>query len=143
MRIAVGNAVIFAVYLGLCSVIFTSCGIYRSQRLSRLSRRAREILLAVTLISLIFLLLRGPLDLSFASNRFLIIFWLLSFAALMLSHETALGLLHFARARGRNLRNIVIVGELREAAALAERIEKESTFGYRVLQIIDPGDPTK
>jgi FlaA1/EpsC-like NDP-sugar epimerase len=83
------------------------------------------------------------LDLSFASNRFLIIFWLLSFAALMLSHETALGLLHFARARGRNLRNIVIVGELREAAALAERIEKESTFGYRVLQIIDPGDPTK
>ena len=57
----------------------------------------------------------------------------------MLFHEAALRLLHYARLRGRNLRHVVIVGELQEATALAERFEKESNFGYRVLDIIAPG----
>jgi exopolysaccharide biosynthesis polyprenyl glycosylphosphotransferase len=56
----------------------------------------------------------------------------------MLSHEAGLRLLHFARARGRNLRHIVIVGERQEASALAERFEKDSNFGYHVLDIIAP-----
>ena len=139
MRITVGNAVIFAVYLALCSAIFSSCGLYRSHRLTRVSRRAREVLLAATLIAVIFLLLRGPLDLSFATNRFLLLFWLLTFTSLMLFHEAALRLLHYARSRGRNLRHIVIVGERQEASALAERFEKDSNFGYHVLDIIAPG----
>ena len=104
-----------------------------------MSRRAREVLLAVTLITVIFLLLRGPLDLSFATNTFLLMFWLLAFGFLMLFHEAALRMLHYARLRGRNLRHVVIVGELQEATALAERFEKESNFGYRVLDIIAPG----
>jgi exopolysaccharide biosynthesis polyprenyl glycosylphosphotransferase len=140
MRVTVGNVVIFAVYMALCSAIFSGCGLYRSHRLTRVSRRAREVLLAATLITAIFLLLRGPLDLSFATNTFLLMFWLLVFAFLMLFHESALRLLHYARSCGRNLRHIVIVGELREATDLAERFEKESNFGYRVLDIIAPGD---
>jgi exopolysaccharide biosynthesis polyprenyl glycosylphosphotransferase len=138
MRVTVGNVVIFAVYIALCSAIFSGCSLYRSHRLSRLSRRVREVLLAVTLITVIFLVLRGPLELSFATNNFLIIFWLLTFTSLMLSHEAGLRLLHFARARGRNLRHIVIVGERQEASALAERFEKDSNFGYHVLDIIAP-----
>jgi FlaA1/EpsC-like NDP-sugar epimerase len=143
MRIAVGNAVVFAVYLALCSVIFSSCGLYRSHRLSVLRRRAREVLLAATLITAVFLFLRGPLDLSFAKNDFLLLFWLLVFFFLMLSHEAALRLLYYARSRGRNLRHIVIVGEQEEAAALAERIKKDSTLGYRVVGVIDPGGSTQ
>ena len=139
MRITVGNVVIFAVYLALCSAIFSSCGLYRSHRLSRVSRRAREVLMAATLITAIFLLLRGPLDLSFAKDRFLVVFWLLTFTSLLLSHEAAFRLLHYARSRGRNLRNIVIVGESQEATALAGRLEKDSNFGYHVLDIIAPG----
>ena len=143
MRIAVGNVVGFAVYLGLCAVIFSSCGLYRSHRLAHLGRRAREILLAVTLITGIFLLLRGPLDLSFARNNFLLLYWLLVFVSLMLFHEAALRLLYYARVRGRNLRHIVIVGEQQEAAMLAERIAKDSTLGYRVMGVIHPEGPAQ
>ena len=130
---------IFAVYIALCSAIFSGCGLYRSHRLTRVSRRAREVLLAVTLITVIFLLVRGPLDLSFATNTFLLMFWLLAFGFLMLFHEAALRMLHYARLRGRNLRHVVIVGELREATALRERFQKDSNFGYHVLEIIAPG----
>jgi FlaA1/EpsC-like NDP-sugar epimerase len=137
MRIALVNLIFFAGYLALCAAVFSSCGFYRSHRLSRRSRRAGEIFLAVTSITGVFLVLRGPFDLAFATNRFLLIFWLLIFTSLVLSHEAAQRLLYYARSRGRNLRSIVIVGEGREATALAERIEKDTALGYRVLRIID------
>jgi FlaA1/EpsC-like NDP-sugar epimerase len=139
MRIAVGNLVIFGIYTAVSAAIFTACGLYRSHRFSRPSRRAREILLAVTLITGMIFIARGPLELSFASNRFLLIFWLFLLLILVLAHEMAQQLLYYARSRGKNLRNIVIVGEWGEATDIAERFERNSNFGYRVLDIIDPG----
>jgi FlaA1/EpsC-like NDP-sugar epimerase len=137
MRIALINLVLFAVFLAVCWAILSSCGLYRSHRLSHRVRRLGEIFLAVTLISLLLLVTRGPLDLSFAKDTFLLVFWLLTFGFLGLSHEIAQQLLYYARFRGRNLRNIVIVGEGKEANDLAERIEENAALGYRVLRIID------
>ena len=139
MRVALGNLILFVVYFGVCAAIFSACGLYRSHRLSLCKRRMREILLAVSLVTGILVLARGPLELSFATNNFLLVFWPLLLAILVLAHEMAQQLLFYARSRGRNLRNIVIVGDWREATALAERFEKDSNFGYRVLDIIDPG----
>jgi len=137
MRIALVNLLLFAGYLALCSVIFSSCGFYRSHRLSHWSRQVREIFLAAALISGLLLVLRALFELSFAANRFLLLFWLLVFATLLLSRAVGHRLLYYARARGRNLRSIVVVGEGREATALAEQIEKDATLGYRVLRVID------
>jgi FlaA1/EpsC-like NDP-sugar epimerase len=139
MRITVGNVVSFALYLVLCRVIFSSCGLYRSHRLSVVTRRAGEIALAVGLITAIILVLRAPLELSFAKNSFLLLFGVVVLVSLMLSHEAALRLLYYARSRGRNLRHIVIVGEPEEAGDLAQRIAKDSTFGYHVVGVIHPG----
>ena len=143
MRITVGNAVIFALYMALCAAIFSACGLYRSHRFSRPSRRAREILLAVTLVMGIVFLSRGPLDFSFATNKFILLSWLFLLVILVLGHEAAQQLLYYARSRGKNLRNIVIVGELAEATNLAERLANDSNFGYRVLDIIAPGGSEK
>ena len=137
MRIAVVNVFLFVGYIALCSVTFSNFTFYHSHRLSHWSRRVREIVLAVTLITGILLLLRTPLVFSFATNTFLLIFWLLTTAVLVLSHITAQRFLYYARSRGRNLRSIVIVGEGREAATLAERIESDPARGYHVLRIID------
>jgi FlaA1/EpsC-like NDP-sugar epimerase len=139
IRITIGNLIVFALYLGLCSIIFTACGLYRSHRFSIALRRVREIVVAVTLVTAVIFLLRGLLDLSFAKDGFLLLFWLLLTVSLTLFHEMALRLLYFARWRGRNLRHIVIVGEMQEAAALAERIGKDSSLGYRVVDVIHPG----
>jgi FlaA1/EpsC-like NDP-sugar epimerase len=143
MRITVGNAVIFALFMALCAVIFSACGLYRSHRLSRVSRRAREILVAVTLVTGIVFMARGPLELSFARNKFILLSWLFLLVIFVLAHEAAQQLLYYARSRGKNLRNIVIVGELGEATELAEMLENDSNFGYRVLDIIAPGGSQK
>jgi FlaA1/EpsC-like NDP-sugar epimerase len=135
LRIKVVNMLIFAGYLALCSLIFALCRFYLSHRIGHWSRRVREILLATTLITGILLIL--PLRMRFATESFFIAFWLLTFAVLMLVRMVAQRLLYFARSRGRNFRNLVIVGEGIDASTLADRIEKESTLGYRVVQVIN------
>jgi FlaA1/EpsC-like NDP-sugar epimerase len=137
LRIALINVFLFAGYLALCSVICTSCGFYRSHRLSRRSRRVVESLVAATLMAAIIFALRRPFNLSFATDMFLILFWGLTCTSLAVFHLIAQQLLYYARSHGRNLRGIVIVGEGQEAAALADRIGKDTALGYRVLRIID------
>lgn len=137
MRIKLVNLFFSIGYLTLCAAIFSSCSFYLSHRLSYGSRQIREIFLAVILIAVTLLVLRWPLQLGFATNRFLVVFWVLTFTTLMLSHRVGQQVLYFARSHGRNLRNVIVVGEGLDAAALADRITKEAALGYRVLRIID------
>ena len=135
LRIKVVNIFIFGGYLTLCSLIFSSCGFYLSHRMSHWSRQVREILLATTLITGVLLVL--PLPMVFATKLFFIAFWLLTVIVLILARMVGRQLLYYARSHRRNLRSIVIVAESPDAGALADRIEKEPSLGYRVVRIID------
>jgi FlaA1/EpsC-like NDP-sugar epimerase len=137
MRIKVANLILFMGYLALCSAIFSACGLYRSHRLSRAKQRLYEVFFAVSLITVALLALKGIFLLSFATTEFFLWFWPLTFCTLVLSHETAQELLHRARLRGRNMRNVVIVGEGPDALALVDRVNQDASLGYRVLRIID------
>jgi FlaA1/EpsC-like NDP-sugar epimerase len=135
MRIKLANLLLFVGYLALCSAVFLACGLYRAQRLSRWPQSLYEILLAVTLLTGVPWLLRRPLALEFATDAFLLLFWLLMLCALLLSHEIAHWLLDLARLHGRNLRNIVVVSDGTDAVVLTNR--------YRVLRIINVGEVTE
>jgi FlaA1/EpsC-like NDP-sugar epimerase len=137
IRIKVANLLLFVGYLALCSAVFSACGLYRSHRLAPWNRRLYEILLAVTLLTGVLLVLRWPLHLTFATDEFLLWFWALTLCTLFLSREIVRLLLHLARIRGRNLRNVIIVGEGSDATALANRVRQEASLGYRVVRIID------
>jgi FlaA1/EpsC-like NDP-sugar epimerase len=137
IRVKVANLFLFVGYIALCSAICLACGLYRSHRLSLWGQRVYEIFLAVTLLTGVLWLLRWPLALVFATDAFLLVFWMLTLCALVLSHETARQILYLARRRGRNLRNIIIIGDGANADALASRIREESSLGYRVLRVID------
>src|SRR5215813_11470365 len=137
IRIKLGNFLLFVGYIVLCSGIFSACGFYRSHRLSHWHQRLPEILFAVTFITGVLLVLGRTLPLAFATNEFLLVFWLVTFCTLVLSREIARRLLHLARLRGRNLRNVIIIGEGPDATALADRVRQEASLGYRILRIID------
>ena len=139
LRIQLVNLIFIAAYVAICSATFTHCGFYLSHRLSHWPRRIREILMAVTLITGVLLILRSPFDFSFASNQFLILFWLFTCSFLALTRVIGHQLLYIVRTRGRNLRNIVVIGEGPEAAYLGDRIEEEPSLGYRLARIIDVG----
>ena len=142
IRVKVANLLLFLGYIVLCSAVFSACGLYRSHRLSRWHQRLYEMLLVATWLTGALLVLRGTLHLAFATNAFLLLFWPLTLCTLWLLHELARQLLQLARVYGRNLRNVIIVGEGPYATALADRIRREANLGYRILRIIDPGEPT-
>ena len=142
-RVKVSNLFLFIGYLALCSAIFSACGFYQSHRLSYPKHRLYEVFLAVTLATGVLLVLGWPLDLSFATKEFLLVFWLLCISILILSHELSQQLLHLARLHGRNLRRVVIVGEENDAMGLANLITHHAGFGYHVVQIIDAREMAK
>jgi FlaA1/EpsC-like NDP-sugar epimerase len=135
VRIKIVNILVFGGYLALCSAIFSSCDLYVSHRLSAWSRRVREIFLATTLITAVLLVL--PFRMALVTKEFLVLFWLLTFVVLVGGRVVGYHILYVARSHGRNLRNIVIVGHGSDAISLAERIQKETTLGYRVVRVIN------
>ena len=100
-------------------------------------------LLVATCLTGALLVLKWALNLVFATSAFLLLFWLLTFCTLWLLHELARQLLQLARMRGRNLRNVIIVGEGTEITDLVNRLRQEANLGYRVLQTIDAGELMK
>jgi FlaA1/EpsC-like NDP-sugar epimerase len=135
LRIKVVNILIFGGYLVVCSAILSSCGLYKSHRLSRWTRQAREIFLATSLVTAVLYLL--PREMLFATKEFLFFFWVINFMVLSLTRVVGYQLFYYVRSRGKNLRNLVIVGESADAVALGNRIEQETSLGYRVLRIIN------
>ena len=137
VRISVANLLIVAAYLGVSALVFSGCGFYRSHRLASRRRTLREVLLAASILTGVVFISSVPLELSFATPEFLLSFWLLTFVAFVLFRGLIGWVSHIARARGRNLRNVIVVGEGSEAVDLAERLSKDVGRGYRILQIID------
>ena len=135
VRIKIVNIIVFAGYLAVCSAIFSSCGFYLSHRLGSWTRQVREVLMATTLITGVLVVL--PFRMALVTTEFLILFWLLTFVVLAAARAIGFASLYFARAHGKNLRNVVVVGEGKAAMALANRIEKDTSLGYRVVQVIN------
>jgi FlaA1/EpsC-like NDP-sugar epimerase len=71
------------------------------------------------------------------NKEFLFLFWLFNFMVLSLARVVGYQLFYYVRSRGKNLRNLVIVGESVDAVALGNRIEQETSLGYRLLRIIN------
>jgi FlaA1/EpsC-like NDP-sugar epimerase len=137
VRVRLLNLLLFIGYLALCHAIFLACGFYRPRHLSDRKQGLPEILLGVTLSTLVLLVLAYILNLEFATNEFFVVFWLLSLSAFMLSYEINRWLLHLARLHGRHLRHVIIIGEGEDAITLANHIRKEANLDYHVVQIID------
>jgi FlaA1/EpsC-like NDP-sugar epimerase len=135
VRIKLINFLLLFGYLALCVLIFSAHGFYRP-RFLRFEQRIARIASATTLIVGALLALRSPFEFSFATNEFLLVFWIVSCCILALTHEFSRQLQCIARLHGRNARNIVIVGEDQCAKNLAAQIEHEPILGYRVIQII-------
>lgn len=142
IRIKVANLFLLLGFLGLCLGVMSGCGFYRSHRLSSFGQRINEALLASSLITLSILILRWPVRLDFASNTFLVVFWILAFLVLGGTREIAQRVLYYVRARGENLRNVVVVGEGADVVRLAELMQ-EPSLGYRVVGLVDVKQVTK
>ena len=130
-------------FLMLCwhgSLVAT--GAYTSHRAAPRARQTATVALGATLCTwwtCLWLCLEG-FTRSLTMPRLLaglVVFWWVSFCGMLLMRLIARTATTLLRRRGRNMRNVLIVGSNRRAVALAERLARHEEFGYRLVGFVD------
>ena len=110
MRIEVRNALFVLAFLGYCHLAMRTVGLYRSYRLTAVSREWRDLAKVV-------LATTGPLvgagvlfGFDYATTSFGTLFACMTFLGLAVERRAFRVLARTVRRHGRNIRNVVIVG---------------------------------
>jgi exopolysaccharide biosynthesis polyprenyl glycosylphosphotransferase len=138
LRFKVSNFAVVVAFLAICHVILRSHGLYESRRLSTKGAEVRDILLSVTMCVLVLggaaVAFKAQL---FSTRSFFATFWVSSAGMLIASRVLLRAMLAQLRRRGRNLRQVLIVGTNCRAAQLAVKVERKPELGYRLIGFAD------
>ena len=137
MRIKVENLFVFLGMLAIWHIIFVSFGVYQSQRLSSREEELACIVKATSASTLCVGVLSLLFHIRMITLIYLVAFWLLTSAAVMVSRLALRFLLEGVRRRGRNIRHVLIIGSNARAINFAERITTKAESGYRVIGFVD------
>ena len=137
MRIKIKNFVIFALLVLCWHLIFRLCRLYNSRRMSERRGEVLDIIKATSLGTLIILSGSIVFHISLVTTRFLVTFWIISTCATVISRLFLRIALAQVRKRGRNLRNVIIVGTNSRALAFADKLVGHPELGYRIAGFAD------
>jgi exopolysaccharide biosynthesis polyprenyl glycosylphosphotransferase len=137
MRVKLGNFIIFICLLVLWHALFGALGLYTSHRLASRTSEAWDVIKATTLVSLLLWSTATVFHIRMASRPFVFTFFLMSTSTLVVSRLLLRMFLVQTRLRGRNLRNVLIVGTSPRAVDFAEKIGSNPELGYRVMGFAD------
>jgi len=137
MRVKIGNFLIFAACLLSWHVVLLSFQLYASHRLSRRRDEALDILKAASVGTFLLLVVAVVFRIHMVTGTFILVFWTSSTLATMASRIVLRSLLERVRLRGRNLRNVLIVGTNRRAVEFARKIDATPGLGYRIVGFAD------
>jgi exopolysaccharide biosynthesis polyprenyl glycosylphosphotransferase len=137
VRLKLSNILLFLGFLLLWHLVLSWLGLYRSHRLQTFGQEALDVLKA-TAIGTVAIFNAGILfDIQIITAKFVVVFWILSTALTLLSRLTLRGVLESVRRRGRNLRNVLIVGTNSRTMDFAERLRAHPEAGMVVLGFAD------
>ena len=141
MRIKIQNILIFAGILFLWHQVFCFFDMYASRRLSRQRDEVSDILKTTFLGTMLMYTIALAFHVTMINYVFVSVFWL------SLTGITAAGrlgvrlVLRQVRTKGKNLRNMLIVGTNDKAVQFARKIEQRPWLGYRILAFVDQDWP--
>src|SRR5512136_1113508 len=141
VRIKLSNALLFLGFAVLWHIIFRARGLYRTRRIGLLVSEWWDVAKAVALGTVILAGLAVVLRLIAVDRHFLVAFFLSGLLGTILTRSVLRLVLGEVRRRGRNLRNLVIVGCGPRGARLGAEIWKRPELGYLLLGYIDDMPP--
>jgi exopolysaccharide biosynthesis polyprenyl glycosylphosphotransferase len=141
MRTRIANLVIFCLFLLICHLTFSFCGLYLSRRLS--SRRAEitDVFNADTLAVGCFAAFSWLLSIRMVTAPFLVVFWISNMTVLCASRFVLRFILASIRVHGRNLRHMLVLGTNPRAVNFARKLLADRERGYRILGFVDDDWP--
>ncbi|HEV8523049.1 MAG TPA: sugar transferase [Terriglobales bacterium] len=137
MRVKIDNLLVFGGLMFAWHVICVSLHLYDSKRLSNRKEEINDVLKATTVATVVVSFAAVLFTIRMVTPLFLVSFWTISSAATIASRLFMRKLLAGIRRRGRNLRNMLIIGTNPRALAFARRVEARPELGYRVLGFAD------
>ncbi|HEY4977894.1 MAG TPA: sugar transferase [Candidatus Acidoferrum sp.] len=137
MRVKITNCFLAVAMLAAWHGIFVACGVYDSKRLATRWREISDSLKATNLSFACVLLAGKLLSIQMVTPRFLLYFWAISCAFMMIERTMLRGFLNRIRLDGYNLRFILILGTNPRAIDFARLIERRPELGYRILGFVD------
>jgi len=112
-------------------------GMYASHRLENGGREIIDILVCVCIVVACAAVIAVFIAPQFATSRFIVTFSALVFALTTLERSLLRGFLRRLHARGRNIRNVLIVGAGDRAMRLASTLRTRADMGYRLVGCVD------
>jgi exopolysaccharide biosynthesis polyprenyl glycosylphosphotransferase len=137
MRVKIGNFLIFSGLLVVWHLLFSTCGLYASRRLSRRSAEIADALKATLFATLLLGAGAVVFRIKMATPTFLLTFWVFSSLVMVLSRLILRWSLARTRKHGRNLRDMLIVGTNSRSVGFAKSIQSRPELGYRIIGFAD------
>jgi exopolysaccharide biosynthesis polyprenyl glycosylphosphotransferase len=137
MRVKIQNFILFAILLLIWHQIYILFGMYASRRLAGRWDETLDILKATTLGTALVFVAHILVHIALVTPEFLAVFWLAVTATTVAGRLLMRILLRSARLRGRNLRDMLIVGTNPRAVQFARKMRDNQFFGYRVIGFVD------
>jgi exopolysaccharide biosynthesis polyprenyl glycosylphosphotransferase len=135
MQVSISHVLLTGTYLLLWHVVLNVRGLYRSYRLTPVSRELRDLLAAIA-IATAPLAIAGSLLGFDVTIRFVGAFVAATIVLLGLGRRVMRVFAGYVRSLGRNLRNVVIVGDGSVAIDTATRLAQRDALGYRVVEVL-------
>lgn len=143
VRVKISNALLFLGLMLAWHLIFRIRGLYLSRRIGLLVSEWWNVTKAVALGTVLLASLGLLLHLEAVDRGFLLAFFSVSLVGTILMRSLLRAFLGEVRRRGRNLRNLVIVGCGPRGARLGAEIWKRPELGYMLLGYIDDFPPPR
>ena len=140
MRIRLQNFAIFLGFIVAWRITFSLFQLYHSQRLSSVYQEARDITKATCAGTVILLVGAYLFNIRLVTTGFIVFFWVAATTSTILSRFLLRSILRQLRLRGRNLRNVVIVGTNSRALGYAKILQSRPDLGYMVKGFVDSED---
>lgn len=136
-EIKILNLVFFLLALLGWHLIFKKFKLYHSRRLSRQSEEILDVLKATSTGTV--LILVGAIFFRFdhISVQVMVIFWIFSTTITICSRIVLRRFLRWIRARGRNLRHVLIIGTNPRAIQFGDKLSATPELGYNLIGFVD------
>lgn len=137
MRISILNLVLFLGLMLCWHSLFTFLGLYYSMRLSSRESEVIVIVKATTLGTVAILVAANLFNMYLITPLFLVVFWSMSSVMTIVIRIMLRNFLGRVRDKGRNIRNIMLVGTNERAIQFAETIQRKPHLGYSIIGFVD------
>jgi exopolysaccharide biosynthesis polyprenyl glycosylphosphotransferase len=137
MRVKIQNFAIFSLFILIWHLIFSLSGLYASRRLSDRRGEVIDVIKATSMGTFVVLLGAIVFHIVLETALFLAVFWLVSTCITVCSRLMLRVILTSARKRGRNLRDMIIVGTNCRALEFARGLVSRPEIGYRITGFVD------